>query len=80
MLGSKIATSQRLLEKYRTILNFLIQGGALLNHISATDLLGKEHCVLAQEVDLRKIEGSRLTPAMLDELKIQWGTSWASNR
>ena len=80
IMGSKIATSQRLVEKYRIILNFLIQGGALLNHINAMDLLSKEHFVLAQEVDLRKIEGSRLTPAMLDELKIQWSACWASNR
>ena len=80
LLGSKIATSQRLVEKYRIIFNFLIQGGALLNHINAMDLLGKDHFVLAQEVDVRKVEGSRLTPAMLDELKIQWSACWASNR
>lgn len=75
---AKMAQAQRLVEKYRVMLNYLIQGGALLNHINAADLLGLEHHLMAQETDLKKSEGARLTSAMLAEAKVQWTSSWAA--
>ena len=79
LLGARIAASQRLVEKFRVVLNFLIQGGALLNHVNAVDLLGQDHHLLAQEVDIKKAEGTRLTPAMLEECKSAWAASWLTN-
>ena len=78
-LSQRIAGALRLSAKFSLILSHLISGGALLNHINAIDLLRYEDHLLAQEVDLRKCEGDRMTPATLDEQKILWEKSWKAN-
>ena len=78
-LSARIAASLRLSAKFSLILSHLISGGALLNHINAIDLLKLEDHMLAQEVDLRKCEGDRMTPASLEESKVLWERSWKAN-
>jgi hypothetical protein len=63
--GSKksveIAKSLFLLSKFKMILNYLIQGGALLSHVNAIDLLKLSDYLIIQEVEIEKIEGKNIS-------------------
>jgi hypothetical protein len=48
------------LSKIKTILTYLIQGGALLGHVNAIDLLKLSDYLIIQEVEIEKIEGKNI--------------------
>jgi hypothetical protein len=78
-LNNRIAQALRVAEKFKKILGYLIQGEALLTHINAVDLLRLEDHMLVQEVELRRVEGERLTASTLEEQKSLWTKTWAAN-
>jgi hypothetical protein len=71
-LEIKTATALRLASKYKVILTFLIKSGGLLAHINPMVLLSRDDYLFAQEAELKRLEGARLTPAMLNDRKQSW--------
>ena len=76
MMAGRINNVSKLLVKYRNLLNFLTKYGGLVLHISPQSLLDFESYLLAQELELKKVEGIRLTQAMLKERRKLWEADW----
>ena len=74
--NNKIIAANRLVFKYQQILNFLINNGALLSHVSPLSLLALEDHLIAQEHDLTRDKGVRYTPAMLSSRREAWEAHW----
>jgi hypothetical protein len=70
------AKSHRLLKKYRLLVNFLTAMGGLVTHLNPIYMLDMDHFMIAQEHHTKLIEGSRLTPKMLDMKKEVWKATW----
>ena len=72
----KLLAANRLVFKHQQILNFLINNGALLGHVSPISLIGLEEHLLAQEYELTKDKSVRFTTAMLTRCRQEWEGSW----
>jgi hypothetical protein len=76
---SEESAAQRLVGKYRIVIASLIRSGALLNHINPVSLLSLEDYLRVSEAELRETEGSRFTPAILQDRKEFWNQNWELN-
>ena len=63
--------------RFKLLLLSLIRSGALLSHVPALHLLGKEDFLFASELAFRD-DVDRFTPAILVERKIIWEVQWES--
>jgi hypothetical protein len=72
----KLATVNRIVAKYQAIINYLVKSGALLTHINPVSLLGLEDHLVAQEQELKKIEGNRFTINVLSDATKVWTDAW----
>jgi hypothetical protein len=73
------AKAAKMLKKYRALLTVLTSYGALVTHVNAMNLLGLDDHVQAQITHAKVMEGTRLTPNMLSELKDVWKANWLLN-
>jgi hypothetical protein len=74
--AAKLATLNRIVAKYQAIINYLVKSGALLTHINPVSLLGLEDHLVAQEQELKKIEGNRFTINVLSDATKIWTEAW----
>lgn len=74
-----VARAAKMLKKYRALLTVLTSYGALVTHINAMNLLSVEDHIQAQITHAKVMEGTRLTPNMLQELKEVWKSQWLLN-
>lgn len=73
------AKAAKMLKKYQALLTVLTSYGALVTHINAMNLLSIEDHIQAQITHAKVMEGSRLTPNMLTDLKEVWKSQWLLN-
>jgi hypothetical protein len=73
---TRTGAALRTMEKFKTVVAFVIRHGGLLNHIDPVSMLGLEDYLLAQEHDLRDREGSRFTTSILKEASSTWERRW----
>ncbi len=71
-----ISLADKAMFKFQQIINFLINCGALLNHINVIWLLNKEDYLLMLEHELTRDKMQRITPAMLSNKRKQWNEVW----
>lgn len=74
--NAKLAIVNRLVSKYQTIVNFLVKSGALLSHINPIALLGLDDYLVAQEQELKRVEGNRFTMNVLSDATKSWTANW----
>ena len=79
ILSARVNQLNKLIAKYRNLLNFLTKYGGLVMHISALSLLDLDGHMMAQEIEFKKVEGMRLTQAMLKERRSLWEEEWKRN-
>lgn len=72
----KLNIVNRIVAKYQAIINFLVKSGALLSHVNPVNLLNLEDHLLAQEQELKKLEGNRFTANFLATCTKAWTASW----
>ena len=74
-----VARAAKMLKKYQALLTVLTSYGAMVTHINAMNLLSIEDHIQAQITHAKVMEGNRLTPNMLSELKEVWKSQWLLN-
>ena len=79
LISARMNQLNKLIVKYRNLLNFLTKYGALVMHISPLSLLDLDGYLLGQELEFKKAEGVRMTQAMLKERRTWWESEWQEN-
>jgi hypothetical protein len=79
IISARMNHLNKLIVKYRNLLNFLTKYGGLVMHISPLSLLDLEGYLAGQEIEFKKMEGVRLTQAMLKERRAWWEAEWKEN-
>jgi len=79
IISARMNHLNKLIVKFRNLLNFLTKYGALVMHISPLSLLDLDGYLLGQEIEFKKAEGVRMTQAMLKERRAWWEAEWREN-